>query len=250
MAVQNRKRNKKILQLVVAVLLLIGLVYLIAPRDKSGNQVSAPTNDFPEPTTSRPVASFDKTRYSLTDPASLWMIVNKQRALPANYTPVGLTNSDGSLLRPEAATAIKQMIEEARKNGLNLRIISGYRSYQSQQSVYSNYVIEDGQTAADTYSARPGHSEHQTGLAADIGGLNRSCDLEICFGDTAEGKWLAAHANDYGFIIRYTQTKTEVTGYQYEPWHVRFVGLELAKELKGSNQTLEEFFGLGAAPNY
>jgi D-alanyl-D-alanine carboxypeptidase len=133
-------------------------------------------------------------------------------------------------------------VAAAVKDGINLVMISGYRSYAAQVSTYNGYVAKDGKTAADTYSARPGHSEHQTGWAADLG--NGTCDLEICFGDTKSGKWLATHAHEYGFIIRYPLGKEAITGYQYEPWHLRFVGLELSAELFKTGQTMEEFFGV------
>jgi D-alanyl-D-alanine carboxypeptidase len=113
-----------------------------------------------------------------------------------------------------------------------------------QKQFYDSYVGQDGQEAADRYSARPGTSEHQTGISFDATSLSETCHLEICFETTPEGKWIAEHAHEYGFIIRYLKDKESVTGYQYEPWHLRYVGKELAAELKRTGLTMEEFFGL------
>ena len=192
---------------------------------------------------------FDKKRYSLEDPTSPWVVVNKKRPLPATYIPQDLTSvGAGEQMRAEAGGALKTLLASAKSQGINLSIISGYRSYQSQSSVYSSYVKKDGQAAADTYSARPGHSEHQSGLAVDLG--NGICDLQICFGDTSAGKWLTAHAYESGFIIRYQKGWEGLTGYQYEPWHIRYVGPELAAQLNSASQTMEQFFGLPVALSY
>lgn len=115
-------------------------------------------------------------------------------------------------------------------------LISGYRSYDYQTSLYNNYVAIDGEDAANRYSAKPGYSEHQTGLAFDIGELNYQ------FGETPAGIWLAQHAHEYGFIIRYPQGKENVTGYMYEPWHVRYLG-DQASSVYASGLTLEEYLG-------
>jgi D-alanyl-D-alanine carboxypeptidase len=110
--------------------------------------------------------------------------------------------------------------------------------------LYNGYVAKDGQAAADRYSAKPGTSEHQTGLAMDVCLANSGCSLEQAFGDTPAGKWVAANAHKYGFIVRYLPGKDAITGYEYEPWHLRYVGIELATELQRNNKTMEEFFGL------
>lgn len=207
--------------------------------------------------TSGTVASFNKHQYSLNDPASLWAVVNKGRVLPADYVPAGLTvpninlsgpaSSTNMRVRSEAASSLEKLAASASTNGIKLTLVSGYRSYATQSNVYNSYVATQGMAAADSFSARPGHSEHQTGLAADLGAASGQCQLEKCFGDTAEGKWLAANAYKYGFIIRYQKDKTNLTGYDYEPWHIRYVGAELATEMNKTGQTLEQFFEL---PNY
>lgn len=122
--------------------------------------------------------------------------------------------------------------------GLNLSLISGFRSYELQNSVYNNYVSWYGQVSADIFSARPGHSEYQTGLAFDIG------KIEDNFGETASGKWLVENCHLYGFIIRYLKGKQDITGYQYEPWHVRYLGVDIATKVKNSGLTLEEYLGI------
>lgn len=248
------KNKRKVAIIILVILVAIGSAWYLffgknepaeapAPENQqTSNQQPAATEESSAP------PAFNKSLYSLEDPASLWVVVNKKRPLPSGYTPTGLTSVGGGSLRPEASQAVRQLINDASKSGVRLRVISAYRSFNTQQSLYQSYVRNDGQARADTYSARPGYSEHQTGLAADLGG--GGCDLEICFANTAGGKWLAAHAHEYGFTIRYPQGKTSVTGYQYEPWHIRYVGKELATELKNSGQTMEEFFGLPAAASY
>lgn len=157
------------------------------------------------------------------------LLVNKKYALPKDYDPK---------VNKEAEGALKLMQADATTLGLDLRLVSGYRSYATQESLYNKYVKKDGKTKADTYSAMPGHSEHQTGLAFDVGSVYGS------FSKTTEAKWLAENAHLYGFIIRYPYGKTNITGYVYEPWHIRYLGKETAKKVKESNLSLEEYLGL------
>lgn len=159
------------------------------------------------------------------------LIANKTYSLPSNYNP-GLTSETGE--------AFNQMKMDAQNSGLNIEIISGFRSYARQNTIYNNYVSRDGKESADRYSARAGHSEHQTGLAIDINSLNTS------FENTEEGKWLKENSYKYGFILRYPKGKEEITGYMYEPWHYRYVGRELATKLysNGFWLTIEEYFGI------
>lgn len=157
------------------------------------------------------------------------LIANKTYSLPWNY---------GSGLTAEMNSALNKMFAAAASAGYNLYVRSGYRSYSRQNTLYNNYCKRDGKAAADTYSARPGHSEHQTGLAADIN------SLETSWGKTPEGKWLAANCYKYGFIIRYPAGKEDKTGYQYEPWHVRYLGVETATAVYKSGLCLEEYLGI------
>lgn len=213
------------------------------PQQKVIEQPTAAINKATNP--AQPTG-FNKSQYSIEDPASLWVIVNKKRALPSTYSPQDLYGQ----IRKPAADALLALTKDARSDGVNLITISGFRSYATQQSLYQSYVAKDGQAAADTYSARAGHSEHQTGLAVDLGNADGSCALDACFGTTQGGTWLSKNAYKYGFIIRYPQQKVTVTGYQYEPWHLRYVGKDLATELQTKQQTMEEFFGVGAASDY
>ncbi len=154
------------------------------------------------------------------------LIANKEYSLPKSY---------GDGLDSEAYTAYVRM---KRASGYDMQIISGFRSYEKQQSTFAYWSSIDGEEIAETYSARPGHSEHQTGLAMDISSLQQS------YGKTEEGKWLAENCYKYGFIIRYPKGKTSITGYMYEPWHVRYLGLSTAKLVQDSGLTLEEFLGV------
>lgn len=166
------------------------------------------------------------------------LIANKTYNLPNTYAPGGLLNV--------FSANFNQMKNDAAKEGIILNIISGYRSYYDQAYIYNNYVTTDGQANADTYSARAGHSEHQTGLAADINSLNQN------FINSKEGKWLNNNCYKYGFIIRYPKGKESITGYMYEPWHIRYVGTSLSKELynNGNWISLEEYFGITSKYNY
>ncbi len=157
------------------------------------------------------------------------LIANKSYSLPADYAP-GVND--------EAYNALIEMEEAAAAEGLSIFLVSGYRSYDDQYAIYNNYVSMDGQAAADRYSARPGHSEHQTGLAFDLN------ELEESFEHEPEGIWLAENCHKYGFIIRYPKGKEHITGYMFEPWHVRYLGVELATKVYNSGLTLEEYFGI------
>ena len=203
---------------------------------------------------------FNKSLYPTDEASSLWVVVNKGRILPATYVPTNLVVPNIPLrlsstnpemhLRQDAAVALEKMAATAKNDGINLMLASGYRSYDEQVIVYNGFVKTDGKVAADASSARPGHSEHQTGLAADLEPTSRQCEVEVCFESTPEGKWLEANSYKYGFIIRYHKNTQSLTGYEYEPWHVRYVGENLANQLKNGSQTLEQFFGFPAYPDY
>ena len=211
----------------------------------------------PPPSEPTPQPSFDKAALSIDNPASLWVVSNKQRPLdPVDFAPTDLVvpeevgNEFAQPLREPAARAAEDLIGAAVAAGHDVWIISAYRDYATQVALYAGYVERDGAEAADRYSARPGHSEHQTGLVIDLDD-HGACYLDGCFGDTAAGAWLAEHAAEYGYIIRYPEGKEAVTGFMPEPWHFRFVGTDLALEMRATAvTTLEEFFGLPAAPGY
>ncbi|MCW1908534.1 MAG: M15 family metallopeptidase [Candidatus Saccharibacteria bacterium] len=247
-----------VLVIVVIVGSLIGLGFqtnvLSTNPDESGPGKRSSQFDEQAP------APFNTSAYSIDDATSPWVVVNKLRPLPDGYQPADLRAPNVSLrlgasssemrLRDEAATALEAMFAAAKEDGINLMIASAFRSQATQASLYNRYVSEDGQAAADTYSARPGHSEHQTGWALDVEPATRECEVEVCFGDLKEGQWVARRAHEFGFIIRYEQGNDALTGYTYEPWHIRYVGKGLAAELKATNQTMEQFFGLPAPVSY
>ncbi|GAA1794157.1 hypothetical protein GCM10009768_24030 [Leucobacter iarius] len=226
-------------------------------RSVSKPSSAAPSTSSPAPKPKPTTPAFDRAAHSIDDPQSIWVVSNKRRALkPVDFAPSdlampeGVENEFAQPLRAPAAAAVVQLIRGAEQAGLKVRIISAYRDYATQVTLYDRYVERDGKQQADTYSARPGHSEHQTGLAVDLDDFG-DCYLAACFGQTPAGAWIAAHAAEYGFVIRYPEGKQGVTGFMPEPWHLRYVGPELAAEMKRTGvTTLEEFFGLPAAPDY
>lgn len=180
----------------------------------------------------------------VTDPSSLTVVINKKHCFsPLDWQPSDLGSVDGYVMRQEAATQMQAMMNDAAKNGAGFGLSSAYRSYANQQVTYNTWVQTNGsQAAADTVSARPGYSEHQTGLAADL--KVESCVLE-CFSTSAAYAWLNAHAAEYGFINRYPSGLSDITGYAPEPWHWRYVGTSVAQDMKAKNvKTLEQYFGI------
>lgn len=185
-------------------------------------------------------------------------MVNKARALgsagyvPADLVSVPVSHTWAPLLRQEAATAVAALFGAASAEAdLSLASTSAYRSYSVQEGLYAGFVSRSGQAYADTTSARPGHSEHQTGLAVDIGSISGACSLRACFGDMPEGRWLGENAWRFGFLLRYPADKAAITGFAFEPWHFRYIGVGLAATMHDTGtRTLEEYFGLAAAPDY
>lgn len=193
----------------------------------------------------------------LDDPDRIWVVVNKARPLDDRFTPDGLRRTTlpairATTLQARAADALEEMADAATDAGAGtIGINNGYRSYRTQQVTYAGHVGDRGETAADRVSARPGHSEHQTGLAFDAVSCNPGCGDFHVFGDTGVGRWTAEHAWEHGWIVRYEHDQTAVTGYSPEPWHLRYIGVDLAAEYHhGGYRTLEEFFGLPPAPDY
>lgn len=188
------------------------------------------------------------------DPNSVTVLINKEYALPKDYVPQDLVDdpnipfifkekSERRMLRKVAADALEKMFAAAKQDGIELAGVSAYRSYGTQQSLFNTYVQQQGEKEARRYSAVPGYSEHETGLAIDVSGSTGQCAADNCFAGTPEAKWLAAHVQDYGYIIRYPQGKEDITGYAYEPWHIRYVGVDVAKEIMSKGITLEEYEG-------
>ncbi len=175
------------------------------------------------------------------DENSLTVCVNQKRTLSSSYKPKDLVlpnvramNSKSSLYMREAARALENLFDAAEEEGLYLYATSGYRSYSTQKSIYNPY---------SGYSAPPGASEHQLGLAMDITLAEYGSRLYVKFGQSKEGIWVKENAHKYGFIVRYLEGKEDITGYKYEPWHIRYLGIELATELFEKGITLEEYYG-------
>lgn len=155
------------------------------------------------------------------------------------------------MLNPITARAAEALFAAATAAGAGMTLASGYRSYADQERTYGSLVAAEGPGAADVASARPGYSEHQTGWALDIGAASGACAFQPCFADTPAAQWAAAHAHEYGFIVRYPWMQQETTGYYYESWHLRFIGVEAAVDMvRKGIPTLEAYFGLPPAPTY
>ena len=194
------------------------------------------------------------------------IIINKRSPLPMDFVtdlvvPDVRLRLDSGQEQMQIDRALKAdleaMFSAAQLDGVELVFGSGYRSREKQAEFYESYAARDGVLAADTYSARPGYSEHQSGLSFDATSADGTCHLELCWEDTPEGKWMASNAPQYGFIIRYPKNKESITGYQYEPWHFRYVRvanapntLDDAERITKQNLTFEEYYGHPAAPDY
>jgi len=199
-------------------------------------------------------SSLNTQRYSISKPGSIWWIVNKKRPLPAGYVPPNLSvpnvtrrldkDSESMKIDSDITKNIEELFSAAKQAGHPLVFASGYRSEEYQRQLFQRYVREGGQEYADKTSAKPGTSEHQTGLAFDVCEVNTDCELETSFSNTNTGRWVKDNAYKYGFIIRYLEGKENETGYTYEPWHLRYVGTDLAKELHSSNRTMEDYFNV------
>lgn len=222
-------------------------------EDTSKQEDSTNVVDTPQTPPSLDTYNFDPTVvYEVQDAASLSVLVNKLNALPATYSPDDLVKpnipfstdaeDEKHTVRTEMGSALELLFQAGTDAGVNLVGVSGYRSYARQKVIYSNKVAAVGQEAADKVSAQPGKSEHQTGLAIDVSCEAVGYNLSSDFGETPEGLWLAEHAYEYGFIIRYQKDKTDITGYNYEPWHIRYVGKEIADELQTSGETLDQYY--------
>ena len=195
---------------------------------------------------------------SLSDPARDWVVVNKARPLnPLTFAPTpfgdpALAVDGAGSLRADVSQALDQLSAATDAAGAGpVALASGYRSYDTQVQTYSGQIAQYGQAQGDALSARPGYSEHQTGMAADVVSCGGGCGSIDSFGGTSAGAWVAQNAWQYGFIVRYIAGQTPITGYDAEPWHLRYIGVPLATAYHdGGFSSLEQFFGLPAAPAY
>ena len=248
--------KKVIFALILVIIIVLGILLPInmLPEKPKNSTTQGSNKDTAKPVPTLSISGAVPLPFEHLDfaePSSLWVVVSKTRPLAdAQYMPNDLVIPQvaGNDQKSEEERSVRAVMDEplqalmqaARAKGFELMVASGYRSYSLQQQYYSNYVRTSGEAEANKFSARPGYSEHQTGLAVDLSLKSRECYLDVCFGDTPAGTWLKDNAHIYGFIVRYPADKTSVTGYQYEPWHLRYVGKPLAQALHGSGQTLDE----------
>ncbi|MEW9502519.1 M15 family metallopeptidase [Jeotgalibacillus marinus] len=214
-------------------------------KDNEKNPTSPEEDETPDPSEDEldditpPTKEEDKkTPETIVEPTYVQgvLISNKQYPLPATYAPGESAEARGSFAAMRTAAATE---------GFDLIAFSTYRSYDHQVGLYQRYVDQYGQSAADRFSAQPGYSEHQTGLAFDIGEVGQEAHwAEDSFKDTATAKWLNENAHDFGFILRYPPGKEHITGYQYESWHFRYLGVDLATKVYNSGLTLEEYLNI------
>lgn len=199
----------------------------------------------------RTVVSNEEGKKIIKEPSKTLVLVNKKRNLPAGYEPPNLVipnipfpfkeNLEKKYLRKIAAGALEELFKEVKNKGLDMYGLSGYRSYTTQKNIFDYKAEMRGEEVANKTSARPGQSEHQTGLAMDVTSPKVNFRLLQSFGETEEGIWLAKNAHKFGFIIRYPEGKEDITGYSYEPWHLRYVGKDIAEDIYEERVTLEEY---------
>ena len=257
---RRRVMRNRIIFGAIVLLILLGIIFSIRGCAKHHQaKVKAKqearqkkSTDPAEEARKKAVKAAKKRENPLTeDTGDILMIVNKEYGLSEEYKPNDLTKvehcdfSVGSdechQLKKEPAEAIEEMFAAAREDGYEIIMRTGYRSYGYQAALYESYKEQDGEEAADKYSARPGSSEHQSGLCCDVGIEGK--DLNA-FEGTDEAKWIADNSWKYGFVVRYPQDKEDITGYMYEAWHIRYVGKEAAKYMHEKNLTLEEYLEL------
>ena len=202
-----------------------------------------------ESTASTVDSSTCNTSKAHNNPSSIDVLVNKKHCIqPVTFTPADLVNSRGATLSAKAIDAFNSLMAASDAAGMNLNVTSSYRSYSNQVSTYAYWVGVSGADGADTYSARPGYSEHQTGLAFDIS--SNGCVLD-CFGSSPAYAWMQSNAAQYGFIQRYYAGYDSITGYKAEEWHYRYVGIAIAQDMKNRGiKTLEEYWGLSGGNYY
>ncbi len=239
---QRRARRRRSFLLLV---LMIGLYFAVGPH------LSADVGEK-DPVQPSSAAHKETRADEGKAPSSEYLVlVNKKHGLDKAYEPKDLIDAKPAVkgansyqqMRKKAAEAFRKLSGDARKQGYIIKVTSGYRPYAYQKKIFNKYVDKDGRYSAEQYSAEPGHSEHQTGLCADVSSPSVNYNLVQAYGTTAEGQWLAKNAHKYGFIIRFLKGKEKITGYEYEPWHIRYVGKKTAKEIYKKKLTLEEYLG-------
>lgn len=236
-----RKKKNNLLKLLVLLTVLVAGTF--------GIMISMYARDYVPP-------SQILAEHSIVLPAPLpeeeLILVNKTHVLDKDYVPETLVSvkyaaedrdPESQKMVPEAAYAFNTLAEAALAEGHTIKVTTAYRTYEYQEELYNNYLNTRGSAWTEVYSAKPGASEHQTGYAADVSSPDMDYKLRTKFGSSPEGLWLAENAHRFGFIIRYPENKTDITGYMAEPWHIRYVGIDAATEIYEKDLTLEEYLG-------
>lgn len=248
---------KKILLILLSLLIFILIIGITSKfiHNSKNNEVEELHSETPiptentsidEPENNEKTVEYDPSLF--TDLNSILILANKSHPLPEDYEPSDLVtpnvkvNKSGLSLRKEASDAIEEMFNAAKEENINLVLGSSYRSYSYQASLFSRYVAKDGEEKAAKYSSKPGQSEHQTGLAADISDESGENFLKQSFKDTKEGIWLKNNSYKFGYILRYPEGKEDITGYMFEPWHFRYIGKEEALKVYNSGLCFEEYY--------
>lgn len=253
--VQNnkKKKNKRLRLLIICTIIiiitLIGTIVVINKLNSNEVKVSTSneTSTVEEKYTENEVVSNNNTLANKISKSDI-LIVNKENSLDEEYMPYDLVipniKADKEVkVRKEVAQKLEELFADAKKDGINLVAISGFRTYDYQDYLYKNSVQTNGKNHAIQYVAKAGYSEHQTGLALDLL-CKEYMTLDEGFEKTDAFKWLESNMSKYGFILRYLKDKEDVTGYNYEPWHIRYVGVDIATEIYSKGITLEEYIGL------
>ncbi len=240
----KKKDNSKLCILLIVLIILVIVMFIVMMK-MAAKPVTAPVPVEPVTEVTEPAVVFDADDPNL-------VLVNKESTIDEDYTPEELVYIDESMratdrapqyqrMQPEAAEAFEKLVNAAADDGMTIKVTTAYRPYSYQADLYYYYLAVKGEEWTQQYSAPPGTSEHQTGLAADVSCESINYELDVSFADTEEGKWLEQHAHEYGYILRYQEGQEDITGYSYEPWHIRYVGKEAAEVITEKDITLEEF---------
>lgn len=240
---KKKKGNVLVFLLILLIFIVVGMFAFLMRMSEE------PTS---EPVQVEPVTEATEPEYYFDPNDPNLVLVNKEEVVDENYAPEELVYIDESMrasdrapqyqrMQPEAAAAFEELVNDAAADGMTIKVTTAYRPYSYQADLYYYYLAVKGEEWTQQYSAPPGTSEHQTGLAADVSCESINYELDVSFGETAEGEWLAQHAHEYGYILRYQEGMEDITGYSYEPWHIRYVGKEAAEVITEKGITLEEF---------
>lgn len=240
---KKKKGNVLVFLLILLIFIVMGMFAFLMRMSEE------PTS---EPVQVEPVTEATEPEYYFDPNDPNLVLVNKEEVVDEDYAPEELVYIDESMrasdrapqyqrMQPEAAAAFEELVNDAAADGMTIKVTTAYRPYSYQADLYYYYLAVKGEEWTQQYSAPPGTSEHQTGLAADVSCESINYELDVSFGETAEGKWLAQHAHEYGYILRYQEDMEDITGYSYEPWHIRYVGKEAAEVITEKGITLEEF---------